>query len=496
MRKILEHRALPGIVLVCLFLGQAILRFRSDLVSDAAWYLYVADGLLHGKHMYADYIEVNPPLAFWLMVPVAWLGGTTALGFVNALYCSLLALTALAVALVNRYLRMLPAIAQQARHWLCVLLAGALLFLPAGDFGEREHFMVLLFMPWLFLRLAHAEGAKPSHAEAIAVGVMAAIAICFKPQSVMAPVAVELFLLWRYRRWQSLLATENLAALAFVAFYATLLYVAEPEFMGLIVNLGVKAYLPFYGYPAGLIWFGSLLTAVLIALALLLWWQMQGALADVAALAILAATGFLLSYFIQYKGFSYQVIPALVFATVACATGVVALASKANLTPLQKTLLGASLLLAIVHFSTQTQGCVCDERVSGPTIAKYAPNAKSVFIASVRVGSAFPLVLEQNLVWASRLPTSWLTPYVASKWQDGPLPDDAIIANALDWAVTDLATFQPGIVFIDESTEQLQVKGGLFDYVKFWSNDARFAALWAKYERRATINGFAVYTLR
>jgi hypothetical protein len=302
--------------------------------------------------------------------------------------------------------------------------------------------------------------------------------------------------LWRYRRWQSLLAAENLAALAFVAYYATLLYVAEPEFMGLIVNLGVKAYLPFYGYPAELIWFGSLLTFTLIVLALLLWWQVEGALADAAAVAMLAAIGFLLSYFIQYKGFSYQVIPALVFASVACAAGVVALASQENPTPVQKGLLGASLLLAIVHFSTQTQSCMCDERISAKTIATYAPDAKSVFIASVRVGSAFPLVLKQNLVWASRLPTSWLTPYVASKWHDGPLPDDAIISNALDWAVTDLATFRPEIVFVDESTEQPQVKGGLFDYVKFWANDARFAALWARYERRATINGFAVYTLR
>lgn len=496
MHKAFQHRALPLAVIAFLFILQAIVRLRSDLVGDASWFLYVADGLLHGKNLYVDYVEVNPPLAIWLMLPVAWLGGTTALGFINALYLSLLALTATGVALVNRYLRMTAAIPQQSRLWLCVLAAAALLFMPAGDFGEREHFMVLLFMPWPFLRLAHAGGAKPIQIEAIAIGVMAAIAICFKPQSVLAPVAVELFLAWRYRRWQSLVATENLAAIAFVAFYAAILLTTEPKFMGLIVDLVVKAYLPFYGYPSELIWLGSLLTIGLITLAMLLWWQIEGALADITAMAAMVAAGFLLSYFIQYKGFSYQLMPALVFASVACAAGVVALATQAASTPLQKGLLGAALFLAIVHFSTQTQACVCDERITASTIATYAPRAKSVFIASIRVGSAFPLVVKQNLLWASRLPTSWLTPYVASIWHDGPLPNDAIIARALDWDVTDFATFRPEIVFIDESSEQLEVKGGYFDYVKFWSNDARFAALWARYERRATINGFAVYTLQ
>jgi hypothetical protein len=32
--------------------------------------------------------------------------------------------------------------------------------------------------------------------------------------------------------------------------------------------------------------------------------------------------------------------------------------------------------------------------------------------------------------------------------------------------------------------------------VKFWSNDARFATFWARYQRRATVNDFAIYTLK
>ncbi len=499
MQKALQHRALPITVLILLFSIQAVVRFQSNLVGDASWFLYVADGLLHGKNLYSDYVEVNPPLAIWLMVPVAWFAGVTALGLVKALYWCLLVLTAASIALVYRYISLIRGISQFSGMWLCVLIAGVALFLPAGDFGEREHLMVLLFMPWLFLRLARAQGARVSNLEAVAIGVLAAIAICFKPQSVLAPASTELLLLLRHRRWLTPLAAENIAAVVFVICYAAVLFVAEPEFLHMVIGLGMKAYVPFYGYPAELIWFGSLFTFALLALALLLWWQTGGAFADIIAICTLTAAGFLLSYFVQYKGFSYQILPALVFSGIACAAGVIGLFDTAGRTDLampQKALLGAALMVATVHFATQPQACVCDEKITGATIATYSPAAKSVFIASVRVGSAFPLILNEHLVWASRLPASWLTPYVASKWQDGPLPADEIVAHALDWAVSDLASFQPDIVFVDESTEQLQVRGGYFNYVKFWSNDQRFAAIWSDYERRATINGFAAYTRR
>jgi hypothetical protein len=491
-------RAVAFGIIICLFAIQAFLRFRSDLVGDAAWYLYVADGLLHGKQLYVDYIEVNPPLAVWIMVPIAWLGAVTSLGAINSLYISLLGLTAASIALVNRYIAMLDALAQMRRYWLCVLLAAIALFLPAGDFGEREHFMVLLFMPWLFLRVARHQGARPSSLEAIVVGLLASLAICIKPQSVFAPLAIELLLLWRYRKWRPLFAPENLAALACAMAYVALLIFKELEFMHLIVRLGVEAYMPFFGYPAELIWIGGSLSAALIVLALMLSRNAAGSLADVTAASAAGATGFLLSYFIQYKGFSYQVLPALVFASIACATGALAAISQNPIvwSSAKKLLLTAIAALALMHMATTRQACICDERISAATIATYAPNAKSVFIASIRVGTAFPLVVNQKLVWASRLPSSWLTPYVASNWQGGALPQDDIIAHALDWTVADLAAFEPEIVLIDESTEQLQVKTGYFDYVKFWSNDPRFADLWAKYERRATVNDFAIYTLK
>jgi hypothetical protein len=125
-----------------------------------------------------------------------------------------------------------------------------------------------------------------------------------------------------------------------------------------------------------------------------------------------------------------------------------------------------------------------------------APHAKSIFIASTRLDDGFPLVQKRNLIWASRLPTQWLTPYVASKWQSGSLPQDEIVHKAMDWTVSDLITMKPDIVMIDIGKDQNYVPGGSFDYIRFWMKDPRFSELWAHYEYRETARDLAVYTLR
>jgi hypothetical protein len=150
--------------------------------------------------------------------------------------------------------------------------------------------------------------------------------------------------------------------------------------------------------------------------------------------------------------------------------------------------------LAALRLGTEPQQYRASETPFIAGMKAYAPTAKSIFIASTRLSHGFPLVEDKNLLWASRLPTQWLAPYVASKWAGGPLPDDKVISLALDTTVSDLVQGKPDIIFIDEDQDQVYVPGGKFDYVKFWSNDPRFAHLWQAYQQCGKIDSFAVYT--
>ncbi|MEQ1523939.1 MAG: hypothetical protein ABL936_21975, partial [Aestuariivirga sp.] len=218
---------------------------------------------------------------------------------------------------------------------------------------------------------------------------------------------------------------------------------------------------------------------------------------DFAVLAFVASAGFLAAYFLQAKGFYYQIMPAQIFAA---ASGIFALAGslgtwnagEARKSPVVPVIV--VFAIALLSFSSQTY--VSRGPAFSAAIAQYRPDAKSVFIASTNVSNGFPLAVRENLVWASRFPTLWLVPYVADQWRDGPLPDDPVIAYTLETLVTDLKKFHPDVVFISQDPAQDYIRGGTFDYLKFMSQDPRFAALWNTYELRGQAGKFAVYVAK
>ena len=73
------------------------------------------------------------------------------------------------------------------------------------------------------------------------------------------------------------------------------------------------------------------------------------------------------------------------------------------------------------------------------------------------------------------------------------MPNDPIIAYALDAAVTDFEVFRPDVVFINKADAIDYVRDGRFDFLGFYGQDPRFAGLWSGYAPAGEVDGFAVY---
>ena len=54
--------AVTALVTVC--------RMAGTVDSDVAWQLWIAGRIHAGAHLYTDIVEVNPPLWFWMALPV------------------------------------------------------------------------------------------------------------------------------------------------------------------------------------------------------------------------------------------------------------------------------------------------------------------------------------------------------------------------------------------------------------------------------------------
>jgi hypothetical protein len=489
------QRAFLLVTISILFAVQAYLRFQSDIIQDCAWFIDVAERLLNGQTLYADIKEVNPPLGMWMIVPIVWLAKALSTSAVSLTYITLLGISAGTLSLCNRYLKLSGQFQPTHRYLFVFAIAVAILFFPAAFFAEREHFIILLFLPWILLRCLPAAQTNPPAYERLIVGALAGIAICIKPQSVFAPAFVELILYTRNRKISETLALENFSAAAVAIIYAITIIIFAPLFMSEMIGLGSKAYVPFYGYPGYIIALNTRWSVIAFLIAMVISIKLKTLKADATIVAALMAgsIGFVLSYVVQMKGFAYQIMPANILMWLTCAAGAALLWQIER--KLSVHILGA-IAVGVLVLSEVPQTYVNPYKSVGTLLAKNAPNAKSVFIASTRLDDGFPFVQKHNLIWASRLPTQWLTPYVASKWQGGSLPKDDIVYKAMDWTVSDIMAMKPDIVMIDVGKDQAYVPEGSFDYIKFWQNDPRFSEIWAQYEYRETARDLAVYTLR
>jgi len=224
----------------------------------------------------------------------------------------------------------------------------------------------------------------------------------------------------------------------------------------------------------------------------------RGPMRNLAILAFATGVGFLAAYFLQAKGFNYQIMPARIFAVASGIFAIAGILGELSAGRLRKLLVIPAIIVVFVItlLSLSTQAYVFRGQLFAAAISQHRPDAKSFFIASTNVFNGFPLAVRENLVWASRFPALWLMPYVADRWRDGPLPDDPIIAYTLDALVTDLLKFHPDVIFINQSSTQDYIRGGTFDYLKFMHQDPRFAAIWTTYELRGQAGKFAVYVAK
>src|ERR1700722_11846083 len=122
---------LLGVLTVVMFAA-----LRSPLKDDIAWLLYVARRWMAGRELYVDVIEVNPPLIVWLSaIPLAisrWLA-------VNPQYVALPAFAAITLGCAGWSACLLRPIGGlfAARIPVFAAIGSTLLFIPAGDLGQR-----------------------------------------------------------------------------------------------------------------------------------------------------------------------------------------------------------------------------------------------------------------------------------------------------------------------------------------------------------------------
>jgi hypothetical protein len=177
--------------------------------------LQQADLFLNGAVPYCDFADTRQPLLTYLcIIPViiASQCGISTIAAFGIFMLAILLVSLVEILFILRHPRMcIPA----AGRGLVLLVWTALYFVVdwQGNVGQQEYWFVLLYMPYLLLRVLRYQGGNVPDGLAILLGIQAGIGVEFKPLFLFAAVNVELVLLFTTRNRRTLHYPEIFAIL-------------------------------------------------------------------------------------------------------------------------------------------------------------------------------------------------------------------------------------------------------------------------------------------
>jgi hypothetical protein len=398
------------------------------------------------------------------------------------------------------------------RRVILLLLAFVLFPLAGQDFGEREHLVLALLVPYLLLAAARRIGREIGGIPALAIGLLGGLAFAIKPHFLILWILVEVFVRLGRRVAPTALLPETLGIAGLLAAYAATLLTLAPRYLEL-VGLLAGPYSRFLYDP----FFHVLLTgpgAVLAIFALLAFaalrphalhpelWQ---------SLALGTAAG-LLAGAAQQKGLRYHFYPSF-----ALGTALLGLIAWDTVRPLRNRVrliyrwLAVSVLAATVTVVCLQNAAVAmgaggdadrDQFEELVRVVRARAAGEGVYVMSYHLRSAYPLLNYSGARSASRFPHLWIlaAEYDEELKRTEPLAYHAVREMSpseryLNQAVLeDLREHSPKLLVVFRHARDLPVNGfRRLDYVAYFARDPRIARILQNYQLVVELGDYLVY---
>lgn len=487
---------------------------------DQSWYLYAAHLVSSGAQVYGSQVaEPNPPLILWFSTIPVFLARLLHLDSYLALKLIVFTMIIGSIAWSRRVLQKtsMADFPVLLRYLAIGSVLTAEIYLGWLEFGEREHLLVILVLPYIFSAAFNGR-AKLSSAELCTMGIAAGLAVCFKPQQVLILGALELFLAAWTKSLRRFISPDFLCAMFAILAYIATVRLATPLYFSKMIPTLRDTY---WAYGTASTWtlvktepFFNFL--FILALAMLVWQRRKLHFSTAIGAFLACAAAASIAYCSQHIGYllNYRAYPQHAFLLLAISWLAIDLFSpdfaakwKFNLTFTGATLVFALILLP-VFFALRSSTSAMNKGFPAMVFARYPPNT-SVFALTLHLYDGFPAVLQDHLVWASRFPTLWMLPAIVQNeaaQAGGPAPgktlSPAIVRKlaATQRAETteDFRRWKPKVVVIVRQCRGSSNCAGManlnFDPLAWFLQSPQFAAEWSNYRLQTSHGDYDVYT--
>jgi hypothetical protein len=475
LSRALAFAARPEVLAILLLAILAAFRAQGSVEPDVSWQLWVADRIHHGARLYRDIVEVNPPLWYWMAIPVDALAR-----FLTVRPDALLILImAVAAALsVVATARLLPPIAANRRRLLLAYAALILLGMPWVHVGQREQILLIGAVPYIALVTARRSGRKVPVSLALLVGIGAALGFALKHYFLITPALLELWLfLGRGRSWRPF-RPETLAVIVVGAAYAGAILIWARDFLTLALPL-VRLTYGATGAPHFVDLFQPpIVIAFLIGGFVALYHRKLATRAPLALAFVIAAAGFAAAYFIQAKGWVYHSIPFVGCVSLALAS----LLAEVDEAPALLRLAGPALLA--LPLATAAQEERADVLPSPDVVRSVAGLPAGTPVGFLASGPAlgWSVTLQHHLRYPSRYSSYWMIrAIVRSELSAHPDPRlEQVRRNIAHDTVVDFECVAPRRIVIARPAPDNRDRDA-FDILPFFLQDPQFARMFSHY---------------
>lgn len=478
-------------LLVGLAIVAAVIAARATgtVGSDVTWQLWIGHQLSGGVRLYRDIIETNPPLWFWMAVPIDWLSSFL---HVRSDHLLILVMGFFAVLALMATDRILPATSAPRRAMLLGYAGLILVAMPWLEAGQREQIALIGALPYAALIAARRAGRPVPMKLALLVGIGAGLGFALKHYFLLVPILLELWLLaslgrkWRPFRPETVgMAAVGIAyAAAFAIWASDYLSVALPLILLAYGVTGAERLLDLF-QPAVLVALATL--ALLVAHAR----SFRGGQSGFVGALVLAAIGFGAAYFIQAKGWGYQAVP-----LVGCAAIALVAVLTAEAKPPRLVALGAPALL-VLPFWISAQGAMRPDQTAADVDDAVAGlhAGDSVGFIGTDPALGWTTTLQRGFAYPSRYNGFWMMRAIVRNEALGS-PDPRLTElgrRVVRETVQDFRCLPPKRIIVARPSPEA-AQAGDFDILTFFLRDPEFARLLAHYRpvERSSVEVFAL----
>lgn len=505
----------PWFIIILLIASAIWLQMHIFIVGDVSWLLHAADSMLHGGHYNIDFFETNPPLILYLnMLPV----------FVsNHFHSSLITdfriyifTIAILIIMASNYLlkKIFSQTDAHIRYCLVIAITFSLLLLPVAEFGQREHIMAILTLPYLLIIVLRAMHRPIQWQIATFFGVLAGIGFALKPYFLITPLLIELYLLTTHKTFRAKISScwraENIAIGIVLIAYVVSIWLFTPEYIHQTLPIVVDFY--FSGLPIPL-WqmiflppfVGWLLLVCCYAIG-----KEQQAHEEFDRIFFIAATGFLLCFIMQRAPWYYHWLPSLILTTILLVKFIANNYYRIAKNPttweqacrIAQTIIACVILVGFSGYMFASQAAKRVSSVYAATdylnkaiaiVQQYSRGGSIYFLYSFDSG-AYPLVDYAHTTSASRFPglifLTGLAKYSNFSTNPRATQEKQFLLKA---AVDDFYLHHPTLVFVDSAAWAGYYDNKPFDYLHYFAQVPRFSAAFKCYHYLTQCNNFKVY---